>query len=392
MGTFLKSFLIAILLFLFLGAVFFAGYAFHASLQPEDNFTILDQAYQILKDNGLKEIPPDPKMEYGMIKGMLQTYDDAYTIFLEPVQHELQTDSLQGRFGGIGARIEKADNGNWLLFPLPGGPAERANIQEGDILQSVDKLQVTDQTSQDTILAALRGPVGSPVTLTILRKRDQQPVELTLKREEIELPSVTWNLIPDQPNIGIMHVNLIADSTGQEIQEAVLDLKQKGATHFMLDLRDNPGGLLTAGVDVARLFLQEGVVLEQQYRGKDKQVFYVDKPGDLVNLPLVILINQNSASAAEIIAGALKAQNRAKLVGTNTFGKDSIQVVFNLHDQSSLHVTAAKWWIPGINTPIGNGGIQPDLFIDPTNDPNAPDPIILAATQILLTPEKSDNP
>ncbi len=143
------------------------------------------------------------------------------------------------------------------------------------------------------------------------------------------------------------------------------DLQQRGATAFVLDLRDNPGGLLDAGVDIARLFLKEGSVMQQQYRGQEVKTFEVEKPGPLADLPLAVLINHGSASAAEIAAGALQAHRRATLIGEPSYGKDSIQLVFTLQDGSSLHVTSAQWWIPGLQKPVGEQGLQPDILIDP---------------------------
>ena len=162
------------------------------------------------------------------------------------------------------------------------------------------------------------------------------------------------------------------------------DLEQRGATAFVLDLRDNFGGLLDAGVDIARLFLADGIVIEQQYRGEAVQTFKVERKGALANVPLAILVNQHTASAAEIVAGALQQQQRAVLIGSASYGKDSIQLVFNLSDGSSLHVTSAKWWIPGLQPPLGENGLQPDLVIPTSADPAAPDEAMRAAVKLLL--------
>jgi carboxyl-terminal processing protease len=168
-----------------------------------------------------------------------------------------------------------------------------------------------------------------------------------------------------EPRLGIVKINLIASSTPDEVRRGIEDLQTHGASAFLLDLRDNYGGLLTAGVDVARLFLKDGVVMEQQYRGREVERFEVDKPGPFADLPLAILINENTASAAEIIAGALQARGRARLIGTHSFGKDTIQLVFNLQDGSSLHVTSAHWWIPGLVGELAGAGLQPDIPIPP---------------------------
>jgi carboxyl-terminal processing protease len=222
------------------------------------------------------------------------------------------------------------------------------------------------------------------VTLTIGRPPDYAPLQFSIRREEFPLPSVAWNLDPIEPRVGVLRVNLIAASTPDEIEKAVADLSARGATDFVLDLRDNPGGLLTAGVDIARLFLEEGIVMQQQYRDREVETYKVKSPGPLKDIPLVVLINHNCASAAEIAAGALQVNQRALLIGSPSFGKDTVQLVFVLQDESSLRVTAARWWIPGLEPSIGDSGLQPDIPVPPAEDPNI-DAALLAAIQALLS-------
>ncbi|MFN2152681.1 MAG: S41 family peptidase, partial [Anaerolineales bacterium] len=161
---------------------------------------------------------------------------------------------------------------------------------------------------------------------------------------------------------------------------AVQDLQGRGATRFVLDLRGNGGGLLVEGVDIARLFLEDGVVIEQQYKGEDVETYEVKKPGELSEIPLVVLVDGGTASAAEIIAGSLQAHQRAPLIGTSTYGKDSVQLVFELKDKSSLNVTSAKWWIPGLEPPVGEGGLQPNITVS-TENTNDTDLYLEAARQ-----------
>jgi carboxyl-terminal processing protease len=207
---------------------------------------------------------------------------------------------------------------------------------------------------------------------------------MRIKRAEIPLPSVTWHLDPDAPSVGVIEINVVAASTPEEIEKAVKDLSERGATAYILDLRDNFGGLLDAGVNTARLFLKDGMVIEQQYKGKDVESFEVERPGALADIPLVILVNENTASAAEIIAGALKAQGRAKILGKPTYGKDTIQLVFDLQDGSSLHVTSAHWWVPGLDPMLQGNGVEPDVVVESAADASAPDPVARAAADLLL--------
>ena len=349
----------------FAGA-FLSGYFLKSYFDSRVNeFPVLNQAYNILTDHAYIEIPDSTSIEYGMIRGMLDASGDRYAVFLEPVQHELETNSLQGSFGGIGVELNQNQNGDILIYPISGGPASKAGIQSGDQLLTIDDLIITQDVSIEDVHAAIRGRIGDKVKIVTSRKPDDSPLEFTIKRELIHLPSVTWHIDPDYSMVGIINVNIIAESTPDEIQNAVSELERNGAEHFILDLRNNGGGLLSAGVETAKLFLRNGVVIHQQYRGEDVKSFTVNKPGPLENISLLILVNRSTASAAEIIAGSLQAQNRALLVGEPTFGKDTIQLVFDLQDDSSLHVTAAKWWIPDIDPPISENGLQPDVSVLP---------------------------
>ena len=382
--VFTRSFSITLLAALLLFAAFASGFLVHAHLYAHDNLPILKQAYEVLVKHGWKAKPADPALEYGMIRGMLQAYNDPFTQFIEPIQHELESNALQGNFGGIGVGLGKDPQGYWVLHPFPEGPALAAGIIDGDRLLAIEGLQITPQTPPDTIQSAIRGPVGKSLLLTIGRSPDFTPLQIKVRRAEIPLPSVTWHLAAGEPRVGVIEINLIAATTAGEIQNAVENLQSQGALYYLLDLRNNPGGLLSAGVDIARLFLKQGVVIEQQYQGQAIETMRVVQPGPFTEIPLAVLINESSASAAEIIAGALQAHQRAILVGSPSFGKDSIQLVFDLPDGSSLHVTAARWWVPGLNPPIGGHGLQPDVLVPASSQAAGPEMVLQAAVAALL--------
>jgi carboxyl-terminal processing protease len=375
---FLRAFLITIILILLLLGAFFGGYFLHQKTVTSERFALLSEAHDLLISHGLKLAPTPPALEYGMIRGMLQAYDDPYTSFLEPAANELQGNALEGKYGGIGVELGKDGEGFWVLFPFPESPAQKAGIQDGDRLLEVDGQPIDLKIPKDTIQAALHGPVGETVTLSLGRSPAYLPFQVEVRREEIVKPSVVWFLQPGEPRLGILKVNLIAASTPDEILKAVEELQKRGASRFALDLRDNPGGLLTVSVDLVRLFLKEGVIMKQQYRGKEVETYEVEKEGQLADIPLVVLINQNTSSAAEIVAGALKAQRRALLIGSPSFGKDSVQLIFNLDDGSSLQVTAARWWIPGLTPPLAVNGLQPDILVDDNAASTNVDPVIQA--------------
>lgn len=354
-------------------AVFLAGYylGYTQAGNNSEKFPLINQTFNILARHALDPLPNAEKLEYGMIRGLLQAYGDPHTSFHEPPQHELQTNRLEGHFGGIGVRIQRDAQQTLRLYPLPDSPAAASGILDGDLLLQVDDLLISPQTSDEQVQSALRGPVGSSVKVVIFRLENNEKLEFTLKRAEISLPSVVWNLMPEDERIGVVRVNVIAATTAHEIQKAVAELTADGMKFLVLDLRDNSGGLVDAGIEVSRLFLKKGdIILEQQYRDQPVQSFRVVSDGEFQSLPLLVLINRATASAAEIVAGSLKNAQRADLVGSSTFGKDTIQLVFELSDGASLHVTAARWWIPGLEPPVPGHGIQPDVNIDADAEEN----------------------
>jgi len=345
-----------------LGTAFTSGYFFRAAFYPGGGrFSLLEQAFTIFIEHEYHVLPEEKTLEYGMIRGMLQAGGDPNAVFLEPVQQELESNALQGDFGGIGVKITRGAEGHVLLHPITDSPATRAGVKDGDRLTTIDGRLVSQEMSLEEIEAALRGPVGEPVSIWIVRFPESTPIEFRIEREKIDLPSTSWYLYPGAPTVAVIDVNIIAASTPSEIINAFDQAMSEGASHFVLDLRDNGGGLLTAGIDIAKLFLHSGIVLQQQFRGRGVESYRVDEPGRFYEVPLVVLVDRGTASAAEIIAGALKAHRRSAVIGERTFGKNSIQLAFNLADGSSLHITAAEWWIPGIERNVGEEGIQPDI-------------------------------
>lgn len=362
MSTFKRTFLTVFFALLTVGVAFTAGYLTRERLA--EDFPLFRQAYGLIESHGLQPLPSQQAIEHGMISGLVQAYADPFTAFIEPAQTELEENALHGSYGGIGVRMDRDAEGHWVLYPYPDSPALTAGVQEGDRLLKIEDLEITPDLTADRIQAAVRGEVGKPVKITIGRLPDYAPQEISIPRAEIPLPSVSWHLETTQPKLGIVEVNIIAASTKDEILKAVADLQGRGAEKFVLDLRNNGGGLLTAGIDIAKLFLKDGDIIQQQYRGQDVVTYKVDSPGPLADIPLLIFVNQNTASAAEIISGALKAHGRADLIGSQTFGKNTIQLVFTLQDGSSLHITAAHWWIPGIEFPQDDHGLLPDIVLD----------------------------
>jgi carboxyl-terminal processing protease len=377
----IKYILISLLILVWsMATSFFMGYFMYPDLHPPElNYPILAESRRIFLENALYDIPPDPALEYGMIRGMLQAYNDPYSIFVEPPQHELETDSFEGSYGGIGARMVRDSENYILLYPFPDGPAARAGLVDGDRLVLVDDLEITPETTMEIAQASIRGPEGEMVVIGVARPPDHTHFEFEIERENIALPSVTWRIASEDARIGVVEINLIAASTPDEIKEAVSDLTNQGATHFVLDLRNNGGGLLDSGVDIAQLFLHEGTIIEQQHKNAPVDEFKAYFKGSLADIPILIFVNEGTASASEIIAGALQVHGRAKLIGTPTYGKDSIQLIFDLQDGSSLHVTSARWWIPGLELRSEEFRLHPDIPIPP--EPQDTDPYISSAIE-----------
>lgn len=216
--------------------------------------------------------------------------------------------------------------------------------------------------STDEIVLLIRGDVGSTVTLTLERAGAAEPVVLTIERAIIESPSVEWRVLEEDPAIGYIKISRFSARTGRELRRALTDLTDQGATQLIVDLRSNGGGLLDAAIEVTSEFLREGVVLYEDRRDNSEQTYQVQGGGKALDQPLVVLVNAGTASASEIVAGALQDYQRATLIGEHTFGKGSVQLVYDLSDSSSLHVTVAKWLTPN-RRQIDGQGLFPDIEV-----------------------------
>ena len=344
-----------VMIILLAGAIGYFGHDFLSRRQ--DEFELVDQAKQLMVENTIIEIPSEDTLQHGMIRGMLETLNDPYTFFVDPAAHEVQTGELTGSFGGIGVRLERDTEMNWRLYPFPGSPAMEAGVMDGDILVGVDDLKITKDIEDITLIAAVRGPVGEGVSISVLR--GAEAVTFNIEREDFPLPTVSWNLLPEAAGVGLVKIIRISESTSGEVENAVQALIDQGATSLILDLRNNGGGLVEAGTAIANLFLETGDILHQQYNRDKEEVFSLKEPGPFTEIPLILLVNGNTASSAEIVAGAIKKFDRALIIGSPTFGKTSIQYIFDLNDGSSVHITSGKWWIPGVSFPL-----EPDYAVE----------------------------
>ena len=351
----------------------------------DQNMDLFNEAWGLIQDNFLGGIPDSRVMTYGAIRGSLATLDDPYTVFIEPAAREVERERLQGTFGGIGAYISRSEEtGEVLLEPIPGNPAEAAGIVAGDVLLAIDGLTVTPEMTVPEIIDLIKGEKGAAVMLTVRHPGAADSVDIEVIRGDILLPSVVYRLIEEDPTVGYIQLARFSGESGNEIGAAIQDLQLQGATRFILDLRQNGGGLRDAAVEVADHFLDEGPVLYLQSQKEGERVFNSTSDTLAPTGPLVVLIDGGTASASEIVAGALKDRGRAMLIGSKTFGKGSVQLVFDLSDGSSVHVTSARWLTPN-RTQIDQSGLEPDVPVEITQDDvdNGRDPALAEAISYL---------
>ena len=314
-------------------------------------------------------------MSRGALRGALTTLNDPNTVFIEPKAAEKERNDLAGQFEGIGANVGSNDKGQLVIVnALPDQPADKAGLKAGDIVLKVDGRDITGMSVDDAV-ALIRGPKGSKVVLTIQRGGDA-PFDVAITRDAIETPSVTWRMLDDlgAPSTGYARISLFSDRSPKELGRAIQELKQKGATSLVLDLRGNPGGYLNAAIAVASEFIGDGTITYERHSDGSEQEFRAKGGGSALDLPLVVLVNGGSASASEIVAGAIKDRGRGTLVGVKTFGKGSVQNVHQLSDGSTLHVTIAHWLTPN-RQDISKAGIEPNVVVegsDPAKDGQDP--------------------
>jgi len=349
-----------------------------------DDFSIYWEAWHYVEEQFYGDIPQSPVSTYGAIKGALATLGDPYTLFIEPEPAEREKAQLEGQFGGIGAYVQQDEEGRIVLDPMRDQPAEQAGLQTGDILIAVDGVPLTPEMTLDEVVDIIRGEVGTEVVLTIEREGEEEPLDLTVVRAIIETPSAHWRMLEEAPTIGYIQLTAFTERSNKELGQAFDELSAQGAESYILDLRNNGGGLLDAAVDVASQFLREGVVLREDRKNLGERMYDVVGGGKALDQPLVVLVNGGTASASEIVAGALQDYGRATLVGEKTFGKGSVQLIYELSDDSRLHVTVAKWFTPN-NNAIDGTGLQPDIEVLFSEDDHASgrDPQLERAIEVL---------
>jgi carboxyl-terminal processing protease len=312
------------------------------------------------------------KMVEGAISGMVAAIGDPYTVYLPPEENKVVEEDLQGSFGGVGIQIGFKGKQLAVIAPLPDTPAEKAGIKAGDFILAIkDEKKKIDRTtggmSLPEAVQIIRGPSGTEVTLTLLRDGQDKPIEVKLVRAEIKVPSVVLTFEGKNKDIAYLKLLKFGGETENEWNNAVSKIIASNAKGIVLDLRNNPGGYLQGAVDIASDFLKLGaVVVSQEVNGK-KDDFKTNRLPRLQKYPLVILVNEGSASASEILAGALRDQAEVKLVGKTTFGKGTIQEPKTINGGAGLHITIARWLTPKGEW-VNEKGLKPDIEVDDKPD------------------------
>jgi carboxyl-terminal processing protease len=320
---------------------------------------IFDEVLYLIQTNYVEEVDVE-EIIYGGIHGMLKTLDPHSSFMPPDVYQEMQVET-RGNFGGLGIQIAIRDDQLTVIAPIDDTPAFRAGIEAGDKIIKIDGTPTKDMLITEAV-KLLRGPKGTQVTITIMRESFEKPQDFTITRDIIELKSVAYKMLLD--NIGYIRLSQFQEDSADEMEDALNELENQGMEAMIFDLRSNPGGLLNAAVEVADKFLEkEKLIVYTEGRKKNQDMrFFAHDDFTHPNYPMAVLVNHGSASASEIVAGALQAHSRAIVIGTQTYGKASVQSVIPLSDNSGLRLTTALYYTPDGRS-IHEKGIAPDIVV-----------------------------
>ncbi|MDP2727693.1 MAG: S41 family peptidase [Dehalococcoidia bacterium] len=327
-------------------------------LQKE--FKIFWEAWGITQQNFVDPKALDPQqMTRGAIKGMLDSLGDPHTGYVDPQHYKFEQADLEGSFDGIGAQLGVQNKQLTIIAPMEGSPAERAGIKAGDRILKIDGKDAADMSVAEAV-SRIRGQRGTKVTLSVLHQGEKQPIEVEIIREQIKTTSVSRKIVSD--NIGYVRLSFFSENVNGQVTSALNFLRDQRVKGLVLDLRNDPGGLLDETIAVASQFLKEGVVAYQVDRDGKKTEYRVRQGGVATDIPMAVLVDKGSASASEILAGALQDTGRAVIIGQETFGKGSVNRFHELSDGSAIYVTFARWLTPNGRL-IEGKGLLPDIVV-----------------------------
>ncbi|HEY94995.1 MAG TPA: S41 family peptidase [Dehalococcoidia bacterium] len=354
----IKIGIISILIVASLAIAFGAGCIVgNDSISSEDlGMGVVEQVWEIIWDKYVDRDKLDTAtLSQGAIEGLVEALDDPYSSYLDPETFELSMGGIEGKFEGIGAYVGMRDDKITIIAPITGSPAEEAGIRAGDVVLEVEGKPVDDMTLNEVVLL-IRGPKGTTVEILVQHMDETEPVKLSIIRDEIKLSSVYYELMDD---IAYIHISNFSERTNEELTPVIDEIEADSAKGIILDLRSNPGGLLDSVVDVTSRFVKNGYVLFSEDNKGNRNSYAVKDSGKKTNLPMAILTDNFTASASEVLSGALQDFDRAVIIGTVTYGKGSVNTLHTLMDGSGVYITTHRWLTPNGRL-IEGKGITPD--------------------------------
>ena len=352
------------LVIIFLFFIFFMQKSYSLENNIYKKIDLFGEVLEKINKEYVDEIDQSESMD-SAINGLLQSLDP-YSAYMSPeIYNEMQTET-SGEFGGLGIEVSMESGVVKVISPIDDTPASRAGIKAGDYIVKINEVQVQGKSLSEAV-DLMRGPVGSGIELTIRRRGEKKALKLNIIREIIQIQSVKSDIL--EKNIGYIRLTSFNDNSGKQIEKEIKKLeKNKDIKSYILDLRNNPGGLLSQAIKISDFFLENGEIVSTKSRKSSENRKWFAKKGDLTNgKTLVVLINYGSASASEIVAGALKDHKRAILLGENSFGKGSVQSIIPLKNDGAIRLTVAKYYLPSGKS-ISEVGVSPDIEIDEDSD------------------------
>jgi carboxyl-terminal processing protease len=351
----------------------------------EPAFPLFWEAMDLLYQDFYGEIPDPKEMTYNAIRGVVNQLDDPNTSFLTPEEADVFRTTMEGSFEGIGARVEWDDERDALRItePFENQPAWQAGLRRGDLVLRIDGEEIAG-TDLHTAVSKIRGPSGTKVVLTIERPGVDEPFEVSIIRARIETPTISTDALGEHNEIAYVRLYTFNQNAGQLVRQAVEEALKREPKALIFDLRGNTGGLLRQAVVVTSIFLEDKTVLLERFANGEIETYKTEGRAVVGDIPMLVLVNEGSASASEIVAGALQDHGRAQLLGVTTFGKGSVQLPHTLSDGSIMRVTIARWYTPNDRT-IDGTGLEPNVTVELTDEQrkSGADPQLQAAVELL---------
>ncbi len=353
-----------IFIFLIILSFFFSKISFAANNENiYDKIDLFGEVLDKINKEYVEEIDQSDAMD-AAINGVLRSLDP-YSAYMSPKTYKEMETETSGKFGGLGIEVGMEFGVVKVITPMDGTPAEREGVKAGDYIVKINGIQVQGKTLSEAV-DLMRGPVGSKLEITIRRKGIKKALVFEITREIIEVKSVKSKIIDD--NVGYIRLTAFNENSSKQVRDKIKKFKKKNINKYVLDLRNNPGGLLSQAVRISDFFLDNGEIVSTKSRKSSENRKYFAKKGDIINgETLVVLINYGSASASEIVAGALKDHKRAILIGKNSYGKGSVQSIMPLKNKGAIRLTISKYYLPSGKS-ISGTGITPDIEIEESSD------------------------